>query len=97
MDKPITALPELGKDQTQPDLVLPSDRMPEAEVSLRLAASILSLPGSGAMASIKVGDAVIFDIGRFMAGTGWEQVKEPQVGRNAWTGACRRGRCGRHG
>ena len=44
--------------------------MPEAEVALRLAEFILSLPGSGAMASvaidgasIKVGDAVIFDIG----------------------------------
>jgi hypothetical protein len=33
----------------------------------------------------------IFDIGRFMAGTGWEQAKEPQVGRNAWTGTYRRG------
>jgi hypothetical protein len=42
-------------------------------------------------ASIKVGDAVVFDIGRFMAGIGWEQVKEPQVGRTAWTGAYRRG------
>jgi hypothetical protein len=81
-----------------PDFSLPTDRMPEAEVALRLAEFILSLPGSGAMtsvaidgASIKVGDAVIFDIGRFMAGTEWEQIKEPQVGRNAWTGAYRRG------
>jgi hypothetical protein len=72
--------------------------MPEAEVALRLAEFILALPGSGAMASvaidrasINVGDAVIFDIGRFMASTGWEQIKEPQVGRNAWTGAYRRG------
>ncbi|MFC4173721.1 hypothetical protein ACFOYU_16935 [Microvirga sp. GCM10011540] len=81
-----------------PDLGLSADRMPEAEVALRLAEFILSLSGSGAMASvaidgasIKVGDAVIFDIGRFMAGTGWEQIKEPQVGRNAWTGSYRRG------
>jgi hypothetical protein len=81
-----------------PDLGLPADRMAEAEVALRLAAFILSLPGSGAMASvgidgpsIKVGDAVVFDIGRFMAGTGWEPIKEPQVGRNAWTGAYQRG------
>jgi hypothetical protein len=81
-----------------PDLGLPADRMAEAEVALRLAAFILSLPGSGAMAgvgidgpSIKVGDAVVFDIGRFMASTGWEQTKEPQVGRNAWTGAYQRG------
>jgi hypothetical protein len=80
------------------DLGLPDDRMPEAEVALRLAEFILSLPGSGAMASvaidrasIKAGDAIIFDISRFMAGTGWEPIKEPQVGRNAWTGTYRRG------
>jgi hypothetical protein len=98
MDKSTTAISELVKDQAQPDLGLQADRMPEAEVALRLAEFILSLPGSGAMASvaidgasIKVGDAVIFDIGRFMAGSGWEQTKEPQVGRNAWTGAYRRG------
>jgi hypothetical protein len=81
-----------------PDNRPPVDGMPEAEVALRLAELILSLPGSGAMASvaidgasIKVGDTVTFDIGRFMAATGWEQIKEPQVGRNAWTGAYRRG------
>jgi hypothetical protein len=72
--------------------------MPEAEVALRLAEFILSLPGSGAMASvaidgarIKVSDVLVFDIGRFMAGTGWEQTKKPQVGRNAWTSTYRRG------
>lgn len=81
-----------------PDFSLPADRMPKTEVALRLAEYILSLSGSGAMASvaldgasIKVGDVVIFDIGRFMAAIGWEQTKEPQVGRNAWTGAYRRG------
>jgi hypothetical protein len=98
MDKPTTAIPELVNDEGLPDLGLPADRMLEVEVALRLAAFILSLPGSGAMASvaidgtsIKVRDAVIFDIGRFMADTGWEPIKEPQVGRNAWTGAYRRG------
>ena len=98
MDKPTTAIPEFGQDQAQTTLGLPADRMPEAEVALRLAEFILSLPGSGAMASvaidgasIKVGDAVIFDIGRFMAGTGWEPIKEPQVSRHAWTGTYRRG------
>ena len=86
------------RNQVLLDLGLPVDRMPEAEVALRLAEFILSLPASGAMASvaidgasIKVGDAVIFDIGRFMASTGWQPVKEAQVGRNAWTGAYRRG------
>ncbi|WP_262030471.1 hypothetical protein [Microvirga sp. Mcv34] len=72
--------------------------MLEAEVALRLAEFILSLPGSGAMASVaidaastKVRETVTFDIGRFMAVTGWEPIKEPQLGRNAWTGAYRRG------
>jgi hypothetical protein len=84
-------------DQVLPDLGLQGDRMSEAEVALRLADFILSLPHSGAMASvsidgasIKVGDAIVFDIGRFMAGTGWEQIREPQFGRNARTGAYRR-------
>jgi len=98
MNKTTTAISGFVTDQAQPDLGLQADRMPEAEVALRLAEFILSLPGSGAIASvaidgasIRVGDAVIFDIGRFMIGTGWHQVKEPQVGRNAWTGAYRRG------
>jgi hypothetical protein len=89
---------EIIRNQVLLDLGLPVDRMPEAEVALRLAEFILSLPASGAMASvaidgasIKVGDGVIFDIGRFMATTGWQPVKEAQAGRNAWTGAYRRG------
>jgi hypothetical protein len=72
-------------DQALPELGLQADRMPEAEVSLRLAEFILSLPRSGAMASVAIDGA------SFMVGTGWEQIKEPQVGRNAWTGAYRRG------
>ena len=98
MGKPTTASSEFVSAQRPPDLGLPDDRMPEAEVALRLAEFILSLPSSGAMASvaidgarIKVGDLLVFDIGRFMAGTGWEQIKEPQVSRDAWTGTYRRG------
>jgi hypothetical protein len=78
------------KDKDSLELGLRADRMSEAEVALRLAEFILSLTGSGAMASvaidgasIKAGDAITFDIGRFMAATGWKQIKEPQVGRNA--------------
>ena len=89
---------DIMRNQVLQDLGLPVDRMPEAEVALRLAEFILSLPASGAMASvaidgtsIKVGDGVVFDIGRFMAATGWQPVKEAQAGRNAWTGAYRRG------
>jgi hypothetical protein len=98
MDKPTTAISELVSDQGLPNLGLPEDRMPEAEVALRLAEFILSLPGSGAMASvaidgasIKVADTTVLDIGRFMAGTGWERTKEPEVGRNARTSAYQRG------
>ena len=91
IDKTTIGISDFTEDQAQADLGLPADRMSEAEVALRLAEFILSLPGSGAMASIRIDDAVLFDIGHFMAGTGWEQVKEPQVGRGAWTGAYRRG------
>jgi hypothetical protein len=88
----------LVRDKDPLELGLQANRMSEAEVALRLADFILSLPHSGAMASvtidgasIKVGDAIVFDIGRFMAGIGWEPIKEPQFGRNARTGAYRRG------
>jgi hypothetical protein len=98
MDKTITAVSELVNNQGLPELGLPEDRMPEAEVALWLAEFILALSGSGAMASVaidgasvKVGEAVTFDIGRFMASTGWQPIKEAQVGRNAWSGAYRRG------
>ncbi|MFC5087314.1 hypothetical protein ACFSM9_23110 [Microvirga arabica] len=85
------------RDKDSLELGLQADRMSEAEVALRLAEFILSLPHSGAMASvaidgasIKVGDPIVFDIGRFMAWTGWEQIREPQFGRSARTGAYRR-------
>lgn len=85
------------RDKASLELGLQADRMSEAEVALRLADFILSLPHSGAMASvaidgasIKVGTAIVFDIGRFMAGIGWELIKEPQFGRTARTGAYRR-------
>jgi hypothetical protein len=88
-DKTTTAISGLGQDLTQPGFDLPANLMPKPEVALRLAGFILALPGSGAMASvavertgIKVGDVVVLDIGRFMAGTGWEQVREPQVGQS---------------
>jgi hypothetical protein len=84
-------------DEVSRELGLQHDRMLEAEVALHLAEFILSFPHSGSMASvaidgvnIKVGDAIVFDIGRFMAGIGWEQIREPQFGRNARTGAYRR-------
>jgi hypothetical protein len=85
------------RDKDSLELGLQAERMSEAEVALRLADFILSLPHSGAMASvvidgvsIKVSDAIVFDIGRFMAWTGWEQIREPQFGRSGRTGAYRR-------
>jgi len=85
------------RDKDSLELGLQADQMSEAEVALRLAAFILSLPNSGAMASvaidgasIKIGDVIVFDIGRFMAGIGWEKIREPQFGRSARTGAYRR-------
>jgi hypothetical protein len=98
IDKPTTATSQAMKDQIQPGSGLPNDLMPKAEVALRLAEFILALSGSGAMAGVaideagmRVGDALVFDIGRFMAATGWIPVKEAQVGRRAWTGTYRRG------
>jgi hypothetical protein len=83
---------------TQADGSLPADRMSEAEVALRLADHLLSLPGSGSMASVaingasvRVGDSITFDIGRFLARTGWDRTKARPVGRTAWTGAYSRG------
>ncbi len=56
--------------------------MLKAEVALRLAGFLLSLPRSGSIASVaidgaslKVGGSIILDIARFMTGTGWEQIK----------------------
>jgi hypothetical protein len=96
-DETPTATSGLSEDQTQPGLGLPADRMLEAEVALRLADFILRQPGSGAMASvaidrasIRMGNAVVFDIGRFMASAGWESINPPQVDRNVWSGAYRR-------
>jgi hypothetical protein len=56
-DKTTAAISEFVNDQGMPDPRLPDDRMPEAEVALRLAEFILSLPGSGAMASVAIDGA----------------------------------------
>lgn len=96
-DETPTATSGFREDQTQPGLGLPADRMLEAEVALRLADFILGQSGSGAIASvaidgtsIRMGKAVGFDIGRFMAGAGWKPIKPPPVDRSVWSGAYRR-------
>ena len=70
-----------------PGLVLPSCRMPEAEVSLRLAFYLLGLPGSGLSATVGIDGAHIqvhgkevFPISSFLAAHGWSQ--ETQRGKN---------------
>lgn len=74
-----------------PEYVLPQDRMPEAEVSLRLAFYLLSLPdaqGSAQVAidgaQIRVHGAEVFPIIAFLAKQGWEMIE--QKGKNAWQG-----------
>ena len=76
---------------------LPKDRMPEAEVSLRLAFHLLALAGSQGVArvaidgaQIRVHGAEVFPIAAFLADAGWEQIA--QEGKNAWQGWY-----GRHG
>jgi hypothetical protein len=70
---------------------LPQDRMPEAEVSLRLAFYLLGQPGSDGMAQVaidgaqvKLGSKVIFPIDEFLTHHGWPQTA--QDGKNKWQG-----------
>ena len=70
---------------------LPKNRMPEAEVSLRLAFYLLALPGSDGVArvaidgaQVKVGKRRVFPIVDFLSGMGWEQAE--QMGSRDWQG-----------
>lgn len=72
---------------------LPEDRMPEAEVILRLAFHLLDRSGSHGSADVSidgamvaVGGTEIFPIGAFLEQAGWDQVGR-QTGRNAWQGS----------
>jgi hypothetical protein len=78
-----------------PECTLPQDRMPESEVSLRLAFHLLSLPdaqGSAQVAidgaQIRVHGTEVFPIAAFLAGQGWEMIA--QKGKNAWQGTYER-------
>ena len=73
----------------------PLDRMTEAEVSLRLAEFLLTLPRSeGSVevaidgASVAIGDLQVFDIERFLASQCWQ--KTSSEGTNRWTGTYQR-------
>ncbi|WP_417379487.1 hypothetical protein [Gimesia sp.] len=73
---------------------LPEDRMPEAEVSLRLAFYLLDHPKSNGNALVAIDGAQIrvhgediFPISIFLETNGWEMEK--QKGKNQWQGQYR--------
>lgn len=77
---------------------LPDDRMPEAEVALRLAEFLSERPGFGGHvdvaidgASVRVGGTDIFDISGYLAMNGWVITRQTESSRNAWAATYRRG------
>lgn len=76
--------------------ILPEDRMPEAEVTLRLAFHLLSQSGSRNTATvgidgaqIQVNGSSVFAIADFLVDEGWQQTE--QRGKNPWQGTYRKG------
>lgn len=75
--------------------LLASDRMSEAEVAVRLAGFLLSLPDATPTADVaidgagvSVGGVQIFALPEFLTQLGWQQIT--QSGKNAWSGAYER-------
>ena len=75
---------------------LPEDRMPEAEVALRLAFHLLASPSSQGTASVAIDGAQIrvhgsevFPIESFLRDRGWKQIG--QEGKNDWQGSYEKG------
>lgn len=75
----------------------PADRMPEAEVALRLAEYLSERAGFGGHvevaidgASVRVADAEVFDIVGYLAGAGWARDAEVTT-KNAWATLYQRG------
>ncbi|RUU28776.1 hypothetical protein EOD08_21225 [Mesorhizobium sp. M6A.T.Ca.TU.002.02.2.1] len=73
------------------------DRMPEAEVSIRLAEYLSELPGFGGHvdvaidgASISVHGAEVFDIAGYLRTFGWETHNQDTSSRNVWAATYRR-------
>jgi hypothetical protein len=80
---------------------LPTDRMPEAEVALRLAFYLVGRPGSSGHAdvaidgaSVRIHRSEVFPIHGFMQEHGWSLVS--QHGKNDWHGAYRKQSSGIH-
>lgn len=74
---------------------LPTERMPEAEVALRLAFYLLSLPGSDDTVSVAIDGAqvrvhggAIFPMTEFLEDHDWVQLR--QEGKNVWQGSYQR-------
>lgn len=73
------------------------DRMPEAEVSIRLAEHLSELPGfAGTVdvaidgASVRVHGADVFDIRGYLAVHGWRVAERDNLSRNDWAATYRR-------
>ncbi len=86
------------EDESRPasDWTGPADRMPEAEVTLRLAEYLSEHPGFGGHveaaidgASVRVADAEVFDIEGYLAAAGWSR-DQTVSGKNAWATYYRR-------
>lgn len=80
------------------DWIGPEDRMPEAEVALRLAEYLSEQPGFGGHvevaidgASVRVHDADVFDIVSYLRSNGWVAIEGTASGKNAWTARYERG------
>jgi hypothetical protein len=77
---------------------LPYDRMPEAEVALRLAEYLSEQPGFGGHveaaidgAQVRVGGSDVFNIVGYLAQQGWTVDRPSTTSRNAWATFYRRG------
>ena len=76
-------------------LALPADRMPEAEVALRLANYLVGLPNSLGRAEVAIDGASVkltkpeFPVALFLSSLGWKQVASEHLG--SWRGEYQKG------
>jgi hypothetical protein len=80
------------------NMTFKEDRMPEAEVTLRLAFRLMSAEGSGQDvkiaidgACVQIKDVTIFEIAEFLQESGWRKIS--QSGKNPWQGQYRHEQC----
>lgn len=76
----------------------PADRMPEAEVAIRLAEHLSEQVGFGGQvdvaidgASVSVGGSEVFDLSGYLDAYGWQVHERSTTSRNAWVATYRRG------